>query len=131
MDPLKKLIITIFISLLANNFIYSQSLQIDSMKTTMSKAGKELHTFYFVHSTGVVLELVGLGVGVAGLIPLPQNNNIQGLSVLGGIVFVAGCITDLASFKHIKNAGIILERNGIAIPIRQRKPSKKYLLFSN
>jgi len=121
---MQKLIITIFISLIANNFIYSQSMQIDSMKKSMYKAGKELVAFNKIHSTGVAIEFIGLGVGVIGAVTSSSNGS-YGVPIVGGVIGIAGFLIELTAYKHIKNAGIILEGNGIAIPLRHRKSLQK------
>lgn len=92
----------------------------DSLGAIMARAGSELTKYYKVHSIGTAIAVTGGVTFAVGESLLHSSKTSDVLVGVGGALGIAGIFVNIASHAHIRRAGLILQGNGIAIPIRGR-----------
>ena len=108
----------IFILLLSPAFCDAQK---DSVQYW---AGGELARFSTIHTIGSTCEIAGVGLALLSTATIKNGvvaNNTAAIASAGALVSFIGYIIEGTSYKHIKRAGIILQSNGIGIPIKYKK----------
>jgi hypothetical protein len=115
---IKLIIALLLLPILSHGQIMNDSL----LRSNIYDAGIELVKFKRIHSTGVTINIIGIGITGIGIATLSNNGNKNaGIATVGGIVSLIGYIIELSSYKHIGKAGIILQGNGIAFPLKRKK----------
>ena len=106
---MKTLMLLLF--LLITTGVFSQSQTKDTLQYT--SVGNELIKFEKQYNFGFGLSLLGTGVAVIGS---QQNDNR--LVIGGGVVAVVGYFVLAQSHIHIRNAGLLMNENGIGVKIK-------------
>lgn len=96
--------------------------QINELRLGMSQAGTSLVKFQGIFMGGVAFTGIGMGCTVAGVSMMTsrsENDDKAGnnMTIFGVGLAGAGLIMSIVAHKHIKDAGIKLQGNGIAIPL--------------
>ena len=129
-DHIKELVLTQFINvikmkrilllitLMLSGFTMSQSIsQKDTLSQTINLTpGDELIKFEKQYNLGFGLSMFGTSISLVGT---QQNDNR--LIIGGGVVAVIGYFVLAQSHIHIKNAGLLMNQNGIGISIPLNK----------
>jgi hypothetical protein len=103
--------VLLLIMLLIGLTSFSQEQKKDSVRYT--SVGNELIQFEKQYSTGIGLSTIGLGVVFVG-----STQQQKSLVVIGGITCLIGTFITIQSHSHIRNAGILLNENGIGVKIK-------------
>jgi hypothetical protein len=129
-DHIKELVLTQFINLIKmkrilllitlmlSGFTMSQSIsQKDTLIQTINLTpGDELIKFEKQYNLGFGLSMFGTSISLVGT---QQNDNR--LIIGGGVLAVIGYFVLAQSHIHIKNAGLLMNQNGIGISIPLNK----------
>ena len=110
--------ILLLITLMLSGFTMSQSIsQKDTLSQTINLTpGDELIKFEKQYNLGFGLSMFGTSISLVGT---QQNDNR--LIIGGGVVAVIGYFVLAQSHIHIKNAGLLMNQNGIGISIPLNK----------
>lgn len=105
--------ILLFLIILSFNNIFAQFNKKDSSE--YNSPGKELKLFYKEHAKGTYFVLGGsLMYGYS----IYKNKSLETpLGLVGTVLFIIGFYDQFNSYKHIKQAGIILDNNKIGIVV--------------
>ena len=110
--------ILLLITLMLSGFTMSQSIsQKDTLSQTINLTpGDELIKFEKQYNLGFSISMLGTGLSLMG-----SHQNDNRLIVGGGVVAILGYFVLAQSHIHIKNAGLLMNQNGIGISIPLNK----------
>ena len=106
----------------------SANTQLYRLKSDIREAGTEFLVYDRAAKAGRALQFIGVIVVVFGACRTDVFNSAQtgiqqqigqtyAFVLLGGVCYAIGALIEVASHKHLKHAGIIMEGNSVYLPL--------------